>query len=822
MAQKAEKIQFYPLDITYKVVEGKALIYIFGRLADGTQVCVIDENFEPYFLVLPKNIAEASKILKEFKVVEDDETASVTRVEEKKMRLFGKDIHVLKVYADLPHNVPKLRQEVEKLAFVEKTFEYDIIFTRRYFIDRKIIPMTLTQAEGEFVASSFKTVAFRADKIYPISEDTLANPKVLAFDIETYNPPNAGIDTENNPILMIAVYGNDLHKVMTWKPIRSDKLNIEHVSSESELIERFLETIRSYKPDIITGYYSDGFDLPYIRDRAQKYKIKVDIGLDHSDIKVEKRNETESQITGIVHIDAYKFVKKVLARGLNLDDYTLKTVATELLNETKTEIDITNLHHAWDTNDSKELEQYCVYNLQDALLVYKMFHKIYPHLLEMIKIVGQSPFTINRLSFSQLVEWYLMRQASIYNEITPNKPDHYELNRRLSQSYTGAFVFQPKPGLYKKLVIFDFRSLYPSIISSHNIDIGTLNCEDCSMDENKVHIEESDETYWFCTRKKGFLSALIEDIITRRARIKEIMKEDKDNPMLDARQNSLKLLANAFYGYLGFSQARWYSIECARAVTAFGRYHIKKVIAEAEKAGFTVLYSDTDSVFLALNQKSKQDAIDFLDTINADLPGIMELEYEGYYPAALFVAAKESEIGAKKRYALLGENGKITIKGFEVVRRNFSIIGKEVQEKVLDLVLKDDPEKAADFLRKIIADLRENKIPVEKMIIMTQLTKATKDYDSIGPHVAIAQKMEQKGIHVGPGSNIRYIITKGPGKIRDKAKLPDETSQDEYDPDYYLNNQIIPSVEKIFEVLGFDVQEMLSDKKQKGLGEWFG
>ena len=234
------------------------------------------------------------------------------------------------------------------------------------------------------------------------------------------------------------------------------------------------------------------------------------------------------------------------------------------------------------------------------------------------------------------------------------------------------------------------------------------------------------------------------------------------------------------------------------------------------------MYSDTDSVFLALNNKSKQDALTFLDTINADLPGIMELEYEGYYPSAIFVAAKESDIGAKKRYALLNENGKITIKGFETVRRNFSMIGKEVQEKVLDLVLKDDPKKAVDFLKETVDDLRNNRIPVEKMIITTQLTKNIKDYGNIGPHVAVAQRMEQKGIHVGPGSNISYIITKGAGKIRDKAKTPDETSQEEYDADYYLNNQIIPSIEKIFEVLGYNVEELLSDKKQKGLDQWFG
>ena len=79
---------------------------------------------------------------------------------------------------------------------------------------------------------------------------------------------------------------------------------------------------------------------------------------------------------------------------------------------------------------------------------------------------------------------------------------------------------------------------------------------------------------------------MIEDLITRRMRIKEIIKEGGDErfAILDARQNSLKLLANSFYGYLGFFGARWYSIQCAQATTAYGRFYIKQVIAKAEKS----------------------------------------------------------------------------------------------------------------------------------------------------------------------------------------------------------------------------------------------
>ena len=122
-------------------------------------------------------------------------------------------------------------------------------------------------------------------------------------------------------------------------------------------------------------------------------------------------------------------------------------------------------------------------------------------------------------------------------------------------------------------------------------------------------------------------------------RIKEIIKEEHDEKFafLDARQNSLKLLANSFYGYLGFFGARWYSIDCARSVTAWGRFYIHKVINKAQKEGFFVLYSDTDSVFLTLDGRAKNEAQNFAQSVNLELPGLMELEYEGYYPAGIFV-----------------------------------------------------------------------------------------------------------------------------------------------------------------------------------------
>jgi DNA polymerase I len=810
----ADKIQFFPIDITYKVENNKAVIYLFGRTIDGKQICVTDDSFVPYFYVMPKKGFEIQEKIEKLKVGEEPETSEVVKTETVSKKYFGKDVEAIRVFTKLPKDVPIIRDVIKKWDMVESINEYDILFIRRYLIDKNIVPLTLCQAEGEFVKINSRVPVLKASLVEHFSDDALTNPKILAVDIETYNPQGKNIMPEKNPIIMVAFQGDNYKKVITWKRFKTSLDYIDFVDSEEEVIKKIKEVFDEYKPDIVTGYFSDGFDFPYIKTRASKYKIKLDLGLDYSDLSISK-SET-AKIKGITHLDVFKFVKRVMRIDLDTEAYGLNSVASELLNEKKIDVDLDNLAHIWD-NEPDKIEEYCKYNLHDATLTYKLCEKILPSIIEFVKIVGLPIYDINRMGFSQLVEWYLLKQAPHFNEIAPNKPHYNEINSRKMQTYRGAFVFEPKPGLYKDIVVFDFRSLYPTIISSHNISPATLNCE-CCEDKEKAPTEEK---YWFCTKKKGFIPNMIEELITRRMRIKEMMKKEK-NVFLQARQNSLKLLANSFYGYLGFYAARWYSLDSAKSITAYGRFYIQKVINKAKAEGFNVLYSDTDSIFLSLGGKSKEDAEHFAEAINVELPGLMELEYEGFYPSGIFVSAKIGAFGAKKKYALISEDGTIKIKGFETVRRNWSLIAKETQETVLNIVLKEhNKEKAFEYVKSVIQDLRAKKVHLNKVIITTQLQKEIVAYDAVGPHVAVAQRLKNRGDIIGPGSMINYVVTQGKDRIRDRAKLPDEIKPDEYDAEYYINNQVIPAVEKIFEVIGYSKDDLIQSKDQKKLDKFF-
>ncbi|MFH0977756.1 MAG: DNA-directed DNA polymerase [Candidatus Woesearchaeota archaeon] len=811
----AAKIQFFPMDIQYKEIDGKPVIHLYGTTAEGQQVCVIDEHFDPYFYVVPKS--EAQMKLDKLEVEEEGVKYFVKQTSVVQKKLLGQTVRAIKTIVNVPRAVPAIRELLATNQEVLGMYEYDIQFVRRYLIDKQITPLTLVQAEVEPAMIRAKVPVFNALSINQFSDDTITKPKILAFDIETYNPQGKNIDSEKNPIIMLSFCGANFQKVYTWKQYSTKLQFVEFVNSEAGLIEKFKEVLDSFKPDILVGYYSEGFDMPYLEVRAKKYKIKLDINLDHSELQVRRRKTISSPLVGIVHLDLLNFVRKVVGRGMEIDRYTLDAVAEELLGEGKPEVNLDLLAAAWDSN-TRQLDEFCNYNMHDALLTYRLCEKLLPNIFEMVKIVGLPIFDVSKMAFSQLVEWYVLRQSQQFGELAPNKPDHNQVRERRAHTYQGAFVFEPKPGLYKDVVLFDFRSLYPSIISTHNISPETLNCG-CCEGTNTV---PDDPTHWFCTKRKGFIPTLIEDLITRRMRIKEMMKDKSDHILLKAREQTLKLLANSFYGYLGFYAARWYNLQCAQAVTSFGRYYIQMVITKARAEGFEVLYSDTDSVFLLLGKRTVQDANRFAESLNSGLPGVMELEYEGFYPAGLFVSLKTGPSGAKKKYALLSENGSVRIKGFETVRRNWSLIAKEVQREVIETVLKTgEPHNALIYVKKVIEELKTNKVPLDKVVIHTQLQKYIEEYDSVGPHVRAAMRLKNQGNAVGPGSIIRFVVVKGTGKLGDRVRLEEEATQQEYDASYYIQNQIIPSVERIFAVLGIDSKELLESKEQQNLKGFF-
>ncbi len=804
----AEKISFFPLDITYKHENNKVVLYIYGKYKKD-KVCVVYDKFKPYLLAMPKHgrLDDALAYLNGRIFTLNEKDIKITA--EKTDKIYGnKAVEMIKIFTDFPGDIPILHKEIKKLDFIEKTFEYDIKYVTRFIIDNDFIPLQEYTAVGEFIESDLKVRKFMAERIIPKS-DKLTELKVLAFDIETYPVAN---DPSKYPILMISLYGKDFKKVLTWQETK--KLDyLEILSSEKEMLERFVEIISQYKPDVLCGYYSDGFDMPFIKERANVLNLNLDIGLNNSSIQIRKGRSTYARIEGIVHIDVFKFIRYIWGPGLNTNVFDLNSVAKELLNDTKKELRITDLKDTWDKED--ELTRFVEYNLHDSRLAYELCKKILPQIAELVKLTKMPLFDASRARYSKLVEAYLSYESVKDNRIIPKTPTYDMLKERRKTSYQGAYVHEPKPGFYENIAVFDFSSLYPSIITAFNISPETLNgdCRDKNIVPGKPDI-------WFCRDYKGFIPRVMTELITRRQRIKEMLKT-KSSVYLKARSYAIKTIANAMYGYLGFFAARWYCSECADSITAYGRHFISDVIKRAEENGFRVIYGDTDSVFIHLGNEKLEKAVRFVQGINAELPGMMELTFQGFYLRGIFVELKQSSQGAKKKYALIDEKGNIVIKGFETVRRNWSELAKEVQKRVIEIILKEnDVKKALNYVRNVINKINKKALPNDKFIIRTQLKKTISSYESIGPHVAVAKKLKARGIDIKPGDTLEYIITEKHGSIADKAYPVDEVEDKDYDSEYYVKNQIIPGVSSIFKVLGIREQDLTSKRSQSTLSSF--
>lgn len=214
-----------------------------------------------------------------------------------------------------------------------------------------------------------------------------------------------------------------------------------------------------------------------------------------------------------------------------------------------------------------------------------------------------------------------------------------------------------------------------------------------------------------------------------------------------------------------------------------------------------------------LKDKIKEQADLFLNAINKELSKGMELEYDGFYQRGFFVT--------KKRYALI-EDDTIIVKGLELVRRDWAPITKKTQQKVLTAILKEaSPEKAFKIIKNVIEAIRKGNVKLEDLVIHTQLTKNPGEYAQMAPHVLAAKRSIEKGRKVGRGSIIQYIIVRGREPISKRAIPIEDADIANYDPNYYIENQVLPAVGRIIEALGYSEQEILHNEKQSSLDAFF-
>jgi len=823
-------INFLPIDYDYFDFNGRNYLKIFGRTSDGKRACMID-SFEPYLWavfkegVSEKKITEIKKKIEGIEVKLESRTTKVERTELHDKNLLGKPVKAIKIFVT---NYKDAHPVADQIDFPEIEFrrEYDIPLITKYISEKNLAPLIWKKISGELLNNSEEfggidsilevDIILKAEKIEEIKENIPFSPNILAFDLECDE-----LEIGKGEILMISLAGNSekggkIKKVLTWKnkECKNNPDFVECFKNEEDMIEAFVNEINKIKPDMLAGYFSDGFDMPYLKARAEKLGVKLSLGLDGSKPFFSRGKITSCSIPGIVHVDLFRFIDTVYSQYLQSETLGLHEVALELIGEGKKDFEFKKS----DKIKEHEWKNYFEYNLQDSILALKLAERLWPDMLEFSRIIQEPVWDITRSGMSQLVEDYILHHLNDFNEIAEKRPLHNEIEERRSLGkYEGAFVFQPNPGLYENAVMFDFTSMYSSVIVSYNLSKSTF-LESKSQEKNSLEVDLGEAGKVYFSKQAGFFPEMLKEMVEKRKKYKQEYKKSPDN-LAKARSNAYKLLANAAYGYQGFFGARYYCREAAASTAALARKAILDTIEKIKKSGFEVIYSDTDSVCLLQGNHDKQEVLKLLEQLNKNLPGIMELELEDFYKRGIWVTKRTGEAGAKKKYALIDEKGNLKIRGFETVRRDWCDLARELQSKVLELILKEGSEKSAfELVKKTIKDLKERKISREKIIIRTQLKKPLSEYKAVTPHVVAAQKIKEGGKPVDIGMLITFFIAETREKkalVREKVKLPDEKG--EYNIEYYLNNQLLPAVENIFQVFGIDVNDVAKGSKQKTL-----
>jgi DNA polymerase I len=426
---------------------------------------------------------------------------------------------------------------------------------------------------------------------------------------------------------------------------------------------------------------------------------------------------------------------------------------------------------------------------------------------------------------SQRHEFRLLKEFYKRNFMMPCKPEDIG-DRVKGHNLKGAFVLEPEVGLHEWIICLDFTSMYPSLVRAFNICTTTYLT-------NGGDVEHTVTPYGTKFVKpnvfRGVLPSLVDEMLGARVAVKkqlELETDPENKRILKAKNLALKDLSNSLYGYTGYVRSRLYVMDIANTITALGRDTISKT-KELIENNFPVkvIYADTDSVFIKIktNVNSLEEAEDLgrkiSKLVTSNLPGL-ELKFEKIFKSFL--------IETKKRYAgwvFEKERDKwvdrIEMKGIETVRRDWCLLVSQTMLDVLNIILKEkDIKKASKHVREVIGDLAIGKVPLEKLAVIKGITKSLESYDGVQPHVELAKKLAQRDKTKSfVGERLEYVIVKGNQLLSKRAEDPDFVKEKhlEIDSDYYVHNQLLPPLERIFEACGISSSELLEGVKQQNL-----
>ena len=483
--------------------------------------------------------------------------------------------------------------------------------------------------------------------------------RVQYVDIEVYCPDNFPTpDVAGEPINVITVYDSLDECFYTWGTKRLQKKipNCEYVYCETEqqLLDCYLNYVRRSIPDIISGWNSEGFDIPYIVNRSVRILGEESIKQLSPVENIYSRTTTgafgkEQQrwyISGVSCVD-YLDVYKKFSIGLR-ESYKLDAIAELELGEKKIDYGNTNLSALADD----DWQLFVEYNVQDVNLLVKMEDKLrYLELLRMLAYTGLTTIE-SAMGTLSVITGATVIKAREKNQVVPT----FVKDVTNAAKYEGAYVGEPQRGFQHDIISFDANSLYPNTMISLNLSPETKVGKITHKDETHVHITHVTGKHYklshqkfldfikkediavsrakvlFTQKKKGIMPEIVDNIYQQRVEIKKQLKKLKMKltklqpgddeyaeikrkaDQLDIKQFTLKILINTVYGYFGNKHAPIGDSDIARSITLTGQAVIKKsndilreyIMENGASGPDPIIYNDTDSSYISINRVMKQ------------------------------------------------------------------------------------------------------------------------------------------------------------------------------------------------------------------------
>ena len=794
-------VRGFILQASYRVMSGEdgrraPVVQLYGRLENGQSFLVRDDRQRPHFYIRATDAARAAQL-------------RAGRQSPADRRTFGGD-PVVRIDVDVPSDVPPLRDRLHDGGI--ETFEADVRFATRYLIERGIKGGCEIEGGSEVggEAASAGGLARIFDNPVVRPADVPAEPRVLSFDIET--------DSKGERLLAISLFAPGIDEVFIVDgTARAMPERATRCPTEIAALHLFAERLRAFDPDVITGWNIIDFDLSVLERIAARLGYPMHLGREPGAMRIRTAEgyfgSGQATISGRLVLDGIDLLRGAFVR---MDDYSLDAVAREVLGEGKAVAgDARDRLGEIVHNYKHDLAAFALYARTDARLAYQIVEKL--RLVELAfarsRLTGMTPdrvaASIASFDFLYLTE---LERVRIVAPSVKGK-DAQVPDSRVHVAQQGGHVLEPVAGLHANVWVFDFKSLYPSLIRTFNIDpVGYVS--DAAPAEDLLPAKDLIDTPGGKFRRApAILPRILDELFPRR----EAAKKRHD----DVAAHAIKILMNSFYGVLGTSACRFYNPALANAITGMGKHMLLWSKSWFESAGFKVLYGDTDSLFVSAAGADPIDAgrraRDLVLSLNRDLTlyiesrwrreSRLELEFEKLYLRLFLPRARHSTRGASKRYAgwLSGDGTEgVEFVGMEVVRRDWTALAKRVQRELYQRLFTDQPVDA--YLAEIVNRVRKGELD-EELVYHKNLRKGTDEYTATTPPHVVAARKSSRPL----GRSIRYLLTTAGAEPLDNLTHP-------IDREHYVEKQVRPVAEPVLETLGLDFETVIGDTRQTDFG----